>query len=210
MTTDICYVSRPCLWTMHKFFWSTIPRRGNFFDFPLPFFLRLLTFFELALDMYTTSPLPVLFNLLTHLTYLTSISPRIREIMTMVGGLERLLRILHEFCICPPPPENPAILYSLIPPNSRPPKLAPALNPHSFDKHAAYRFSFAFQCVVNIGVRGSEPISSRVVQAGTLDVVGCILEAWLANKGFAVGATVLVRVPLECPEKRGNRGSNTG
>ena len=122
MTTDICYVSRPCLWTMHKFFWSTIPRRGNFFDFPLPFFLRLLTFFELALDMYTTSPLPVLFNLLTHLTYLTSISPRIREIMTMVGGLERLLRILHEFCICPPPPENPAILYSLIPPNSRPPK----------------------------------------------------------------------------------------
>ena len=26
-----------------------------------------------------------------------------------------------------------------------------------------------------------------VVQAGTLDVVGCILEAWLADKGFAVG-----------------------
>ena len=94
---------------------------------------------------------------------------------------------LHEFCICASPPENPAILYGLIPPNYRPPKLAPTLNPHSFDKHAAYRFSLAFQCVVNIGVRVSEPIRSRVVQAGTLDVVGCILEAWLANKGFAVG-----------------------
>jgi hypothetical protein len=28
---------------------------------------------------------------------------------------------------------------------------------------------------------------SRVVQAGALDVVGCILEASLANNGFAVG-----------------------
>jgi hypothetical protein len=134
----------------------------------------------------TTSSLP-LFNSLTHLTYLTSTSPRIREIMTMDGGLERLVRILHEFCICPPPPENPAVLYGLMPPNARPPKLAPLLNPPTFDKHAAFRFSLAFQCIVNIGVRGSEPIRSRVVQAGTLDVVGCILEAWLANKGFAVG-----------------------
>ena len=162
-----------------------------------------ISFFLLALD--TTSPLP-LFNSLTHLTYLTSTSPRIREIMTMDGGLERLVRILHEFCICPPPPENPAILYGLIPPNSRPLKLAPALNPHSFDKHAAYRFSLAFQCVVNIGVRGSEPIRSRVVQAGTLDVVGCILEAWLANKGFAVGpSSSATGMPRETREQRQQR-----
>jgi hypothetical protein len=105
----------------------------------------------------------------------------------MDGGLERLVRILHEFCLCPSPPENPAIFYGLMLPSARPAKLAPALNPPTFDKHAAYRFSLAFQCIVNIGVRGSEPIRSRVVQAGTLDVVGCILEAWLANKGFAVG-----------------------
>lgn len=38
----------------------------------------------------TTSPLP-LFNLLTRLVYLTSTSPRIREIMTMDGGLMALL-----------------------------------------------------------------------------------------------------------------------
>lgn len=107
--------------------------------------------------------------------------------MTVDGGLERLLQILHEFCMCPPPPENPAIMYGLSPPGSHPPKLAPTLNPPTYDKHAAYRFSIAFQCVVNIGVRGSEPIRSRVVQAGALNVVGCILEAWLANRGFAVG-----------------------
>jgi hypothetical protein len=70
-----------------------------------------------------------LFNSLRHLTYLTSTSPRIREIMTMDGGLERLVRILHEFCVCPPPPENPAIFYGLMPPSARPPKLSPALNP---------------------------------------------------------------------------------
>ncbi|KAL4074937.1 hypothetical protein V8B97DRAFT_2022540 [Scleroderma yunnanense] len=153
-----------------------------------------------ALD--TTSPLP-LFNSLHHLTYLTSTSPRIREIMTMDGGLERLVRILHDFCMCPPPPENPNFIYGLSPPNSRPPKLIPTLNPPSFDKHAAYRFSLAFQCVVNIGVRGSEPIRSRVVQAGTLDVVGCILEAWLANKGFAIGPSSSASgLPRESREQR--------
>jgi hypothetical protein len=78
-------------------------------------------------------------------------------------------------------------MYGLTPAGSHPPKLTPTLNPVHFDKHAAYRFSIAFQCVVNIGVRGSEPIRSRVVQAGALNVVGCILEAWLANKGFPVG-----------------------
>ncbi|KAF9460214.1 hypothetical protein BDZ94DRAFT_1266533 [Collybia nuda] len=153
-----------------------------------------------ALD--TTSALP-LFNSLTHLTYLTSTSPRIREIMTMDGGLERLVRLLHDFCMCPPPPENATLLYGLTPPNSRPPRLTPTLNPTSFDKQAAYRFSLAFQCVVNIGVRGSEPIRSRVVQAGTLDVVGCILEAWLANKGFAVGpSSSATGIPRETREQR--------
>lgn len=121
----------------------------------------------------------------------------------MDGGLERLVRILHDFCMCPPPPENPALLYGLQPPNTQPGKPVPTLNPKSFDKHAAYRFSLAFQCVVNIGVRGSEPIRSRVVQAGTLEVVGCILEAWLANKGFAVGPGASASgMPRETREQR--------
>ncbi|KAJ2929624.1 hypothetical protein H1R20_g7466, partial [Candolleomyces eurysporus] len=156
-----------------------------------------------ALD--TSAPLP-LFNSLTHLVYLTSTSPRIREIMTQDGGLERLVRMLHEYCMSPTPPENPASIYGLTPPNARPPKPAPTLNPTSFDKHAAYRFSLAFQCVVNIGVRGSEQIRTRVVQAGTLDVVGCVLEAWLASKGFAVGPSASVTgVPRETREQRNAR-----
>ncbi|KAH9972393.1 hypothetical protein BJV74DRAFT_889215 [Russula compacta] len=106
----------------------------------------------------------------------------------MDGGLERLVRMLHDFCISPPPPENLSLLYGLLPPNYHPPKPAPTLIPKQFDKYAAYRFSLAFQCIVNIGVRGSELIRSRVVQAGTLDVVGCILESWLASKGFARAA----------------------
>ncbi|KAG6839603.1 hypothetical protein C0991_001008 [Blastosporella zonata] len=123
--------------------------------------------------------------------------------MTMDGGLERLVRILHDFCICPPSPENGAILYGLIPPSVRPPRPVPTLNPITFDKQAAYRFSLAFQCVVNIGVRGSELIRSRVVQAGTLEVVGCILEAWLANKGFAVGpSSSATGMPRETREQR--------
>ncbi|KAF7426819.1 hypothetical protein PC9H_009188 [Pleurotus ostreatus] len=120
-----------------------------------------------ALD--TTSPLP-LFNSLTQLVYLTSTSPRIREIMTMDGGLERLVlvRILHDFCICPPPPENPAMLYGLSPPTARPNKLVPTLNPPSFDKHAAYRFSLAFQCLVNIGRRGLRTRDLRLGPARVL------------------------------------------
>jgi hypothetical protein len=103
-----------------------------------------------------------LFNSLTHLTYLTSTSPRIREIMTFDGGLERLVQILRDFCLHPPSPENPSLMYGLSPTPIRPVRRTPALVPQSFDKHAAYRFSLAFQSIVNIGVRGSEEIRARV------------------------------------------------
>ncbi|TRM56514.1 hypothetical protein BD626DRAFT_587313 [Schizophyllum amplum] len=158
-----------------------------------------------ALD--TSSPLP-LFNSLTHLTYLTSTSPRIREIMTMDGGLERLVKILHDFCLAPPSPENPVLFYGLMPKPAKgraSPEREYVLNPATFDKHAAFRFSLAFQCLVNIGVRGSENIRSRVVQAGTLDVVGCILEAWLVNRGFG-----LVGPPAGIPSRTTTTSSRAG
>ncbi|EJD38564.1 hypothetical protein AURDEDRAFT_172328 [Auricularia subglabra TFB-10046 SS5] len=157
-----------------------------------------------ALD--TTSALP-LFNSLSHLTYLTSTSPRIREILTFDGGLERLVRILRDFCQAPPPPESPQTFYGLMPPAppsgpSKKPGGAPA-DVKNFDRAAAYRFSLAFQCVANIGVRGSEPIRSRVVQAGTLDVVGCVLESWLQSKGFAVlPSSSASGLPRESKEQR--------
>jgi hypothetical protein len=124
----------------------------------------------------------------------------------MDGGLERLVRMLHDFCLSPPPPENPALLYGLLPPNYHPPKPVPTLVPKAFDKHAAYRFSLAFQCIVNIGLCGSELIRTRVVQAGTLNVVSHILESWLASKGFAVGpSSSATGMPRETREQRAAR-----
>ena len=60
--------------------------------------------------------------------------------------------------------------------------------------------------MVNIGVRDSEPIRSRVVEAGTLGVVGFILEAWLASKVFAVGPSASAGgIPRETREQRQQR-----
>ncbi|KAI9313896.1 hypothetical protein BX666DRAFT_1836451, partial [Dichotomocladium elegans] len=47
------------------------------------------------------------------------------------------------------------------------------------DKHTLWKWSLAFQCVVNIGVRGTEAIRSRVVETGTVHVVLSILENFL-------------------------------
>ncbi|CAE6460746.1 unnamed protein product [Rhizoctonia solani] len=179
-----------------------------------------------------------LYNSLTHLVYLTSTSPRIREILTLDGGLERLVRILRDFCANLPRRQDPAWIYALSPPepipsddlpkridhrispttfefgdddndfflesSSRaelenaairlkigPPRLAElaAQKPHptAHRSLAARTISLAFQCVVNIGVRGSEHIRRRVVQAGALGVVSCILAVWLKGRGFAIG-----------------------
>jgi hypothetical protein len=55
---------------------------------------------------------------------------------------------------------------------------------------------------VNMGVRGSKPIRSCVVQAGTLDAVSCILEAWLAGKDFPVGpSSSATEMPREMREQ---------
>ncbi|KAG8725170.1 hypothetical protein FRC09_006793 [Ceratobasidium sp. 395] len=202
-----------------------------------------------ALD--ATSALP-LYNSLTHLVYLTSTSPRIREILTLDGGLERLVRILRNFCANPPRRRDAAWIYALSAPEDLPRRIEHRPTPPTFesgeddsnfflesssraelekaaqqltrfrigaprpsdplfqkphptahavpyiptpgtpfpyviDPLAARTFSLAFQSVVNIGVRGSEHIRRRVVQAGALGVVSCILAVWLKGKGFAIG-----------------------
>lgn len=98
-----------------------------------------------ALDCTATVPL---INSLTHLAYLTSTSPRIREILVSDGGLERLIQILSLFDL----------------PN---------------DRRHLWKWSLAFQCVVNVGVRGTEQIRTRVVQAGAVHVVMRVLENFL-------------------------------
>ncbi|KAF8697662.1 MYND finger, partial [Rhizoctonia solani] len=78
--------------------------------------------------------------------------------------------------------------------------------PYQIDPLAARTFSLAFQCVVNIGVRGSEHIRRRVVQAGALGVVSCILAVWLKGKGFAIGPSATGSgAPRECREVRVRR-----
>ncbi|KAI9480317.1 MAG: hypothetical protein EXX96DRAFT_648944 [Benjaminiella poitrasii] len=94
-----------------------------------------------ALDCTATLPLV---NSLTHLAYLTSTSPRIREILCLDGGLERLVRILYQT-------------------SSR------------ADRLTLWKWTLAFQSIVNVGVRGTEQIRTKVVDAGVIPFVLTIL-----------------------------------
>jgi hypothetical protein len=95
-----------------------------------------------ALDCTATLPLV---NSLTHLAYLTSTSPRIREILCLDGGLERLVRILIS-------------------------------TSNRVDRLTSWKWTLAFQSIVNIGVRGTEQIRTKVVDAGVIPFILNILN----------------------------------
>jgi len=107
-----------------------------------------------ALDCTSTLPLV---NSLNHLAYLTTSSPRIREILTIDGGIERLVYLLK----CG----------------------------KTKDMMDTWKWSLAFQCVVNVAVRGSdakgadnrgsESIRTRVVEADIVPVVTTILDNYM-------------------------------
>jgi hypothetical protein len=97
-----------------------------------------------ALDCTSTLPL---INSLNHLAYLTTSSARIRDILTVDGGIERLVCILKEG--------------------------------RSKDLMEMWKWSLAFQCVVNIGVRGSEGVRTRVVEADMVPVIATILSNYI-------------------------------
>ncbi|KAI8348845.1 hypothetical protein EDC96DRAFT_520501 [Choanephora cucurbitarum] len=94
-----------------------------------------------ALDCTATLPLV---NSLTHLAYLTSTSPRIREILCLDGGLERLVRILLQ-------------------------------TSNKTNRLTLWKYTLAFQTIVNVGVRGTEQIRTKVVDAGVIPLVLTIL-----------------------------------
>ncbi|KAK4046146.1 hypothetical protein OIV83_006317 [Microbotryomycetes sp. JL201] len=159
-----------------------------------------------------------LVNSLTHLSYLTATSPRIREILAVDGGLERLIRILKA-CVTGGPVavdeplsklkgkspafgkvarRSPFKAFSEYKPTVHLDQLqdvmdvdlaaAAAAAAHhdstvssssSRNQQVLFTYTLAFQCVVNIGVRGSETIRTRVVEAGALDVVVTVLERYL-------------------------------
>lgn len=97
-----------------------------------------------ALDCTSTLPL---INSLNHLAYLTTSSARIRDILTVDGGIERLICILKQG--------------------------------RSKDMMDMWKWSLAFQCVVNIGVRGTENVRTRVVEADVVPVIATILDNYL-------------------------------
>lgn len=97
-----------------------------------------------ALDCTSTLPL---INSLNNLAYLTTSSARIRDILTVDGGVERLVCILKEG--------------------------------RSKDAMESWKWNLAFQCVFNIGVRGSETVRTRVVEADMVPVVATVLENYI-------------------------------
>ncbi|KXT10622.1 hypothetical protein AC579_6629 [Pseudocercospora musae] len=126
-----------------------------------------------ALDCTSTLPL---INSLNNLAYLTTSSGRIRDILTVDGGIERLVCILKEG--------------------------------RSRDTMEMWKWNLAFQCIVNIGVRGSEAVRTRVVEADMVPVIATILDNY-----FQVVEKSRERVEQEnrrkCPFTRGfSRSSN--
>ncbi|KAK3359924.1 hypothetical protein B0T25DRAFT_114740 [Lasiosphaeria hispida] len=97
-----------------------------------------------ALDCTSTLPL---INSLNHLAYLTTSSARIRDILTVDGGIERLVCILKQG--------------------------------RSKDMMDSWKWNLAFQCVVNIGVRGTEAVRTRVVEADMVPVIATILDNYI-------------------------------
>ncbi|KAH6892004.1 hypothetical protein B0T10DRAFT_282565 [Thelonectria olida] len=97
-----------------------------------------------ALDCTSTLPL---INSLNHLAYLTTSSARIRDILTVDGGIERLVCILKQG--------------------------------RSQDMMGMWKWNLAFQCVVNIGVRGTENVRTRVVEADMVPVIATILDNYI-------------------------------
>ena len=97
-----------------------------------------------ALDCTSTLPL---INSLNHLAYLTTSSARIRDILTVDGGVERLVCILKQG--------------------------------RSQEMMEMWKWNLAFQCVFNIGVRGSENVRTRVVEADMVPVIATILDNYI-------------------------------
>ena len=97
-----------------------------------------------ALDCTSTLPL---INSLNHLAYLTTSSARIRDILTVDGGVERLVCILKQG--------------------------------RNREMMEMWKWNLAFQCVVNIGVRGSESVRTRVVEADMVPVIATILDNYI-------------------------------
>ncbi|KAI8867556.1 hypothetical protein GQ42DRAFT_114552, partial [Ramicandelaber brevisporus] len=99
-----------------------------------------------ALDCTAVMPL---LNSLSHLGVLTITAPRIREVLTTDGGLERLLEIMRSLPIAQ---KIQAALYEWL-------------------------WTAAYQCLVHVGVRGTEVIRTRMIKIGVVDFLVSVLKS---------------------------------
>ena len=111
-----------------------------------------------ALDVTSDKPLV---NSLNFLTYLVSSLAKVRETLSIDGGIERLIEILHE---CHQANLNQDSLL-----DNQEKKLL-----------IAWKWTLAFQCLVLIGTRGTEQIRQKVVKAGILPIIATVLDNYLS------------------------------
>ncbi|PWN26062.1 hypothetical protein BDZ90DRAFT_254752, partial [Jaminaea rosea] len=108
-----------------------------------------------ALDC--TTSLPLIFSL-NNLAYLVANNRKIRDLLCVDGGLERLIHILRDV------PKNQGTLM-----RPRSPK----------DLQPMWKWTTAFQCVVHLCIRGGVNVRERAVEAGIMPILVKVLESYL-------------------------------
>ena len=123
-----------------------------------------------ALDVVSNIPL---INSLNHLTYLTSNSAKVRDIISNDGALERLVAILHNCYF-----SQSDILeqkYHDLSNDIR----SDVIARNNKSALCAWKWTLSFQCLVLTGTRGSELIRNKVVSAGVLPLLATVLDNYL-------------------------------
>lgn len=130
-----------------------------------------------ALDVTADKPLV---NLLNHLTYLVSLSAKVRETLSNDGGIERLVEILHE---CHNSTFN--------------------VNDNIFNSEkkllTAWKWTLAFQCLILIGTGGTERIRQKVVKAGMLPIIATVLDNYMGLHEGALAPQMVQLLAQFCP-----------
>ena len=109
-----------------------------------------------ALDVTSDKPLV---NSLNYLTYLVSSSAKVRETLSVDGGIERLIDILQECHNGDLHTDNFTEEKKLL---------------------VAWKWTLAFQCIVLVGTRGTEKVRQKVVKAGVLPIIATVLDNYLS------------------------------
>ena len=108
-----------------------------------------------ALDCSAAQPLLLSLH---RLQSLIAHVPRVKEMLAVDGGLERLVSILKHPCT-PTSSQYPA---------------ATSVSLH--DKRRQIIWSLAFQCILSIGIRGTETLRTRIVEADMTAVIASLLR----------------------------------